>query len=214
MTQAALTIGPIELDCCKVPPPIPKGYISFFYLLPEETLCLGGSGHDGQWTQMVEQRLHTFNWISLAAGRGFLRALAERISLQQALRHRFARCWYQPRVGTATPATSAALQLLVQLPCPAMPPPTMCVPPPSCEIGAFRAAAENLGPWCVGSTGRDGPAGYSKQEVSAARVSPSAAASCYSSHSASLPPQFNRSSEARDIQLITQNHGAKQLGQV
>ena len=124
-------------------------------------------------TQMVDQRLHTFNWISLAAGHGFLRALAERISLQQALRHRFARCWYQPRVGTATPASAALL--LAQLPCPAMPP---CVPPLSCEIGAFRAAAENLGPWCVG-TGRDGAAGYSSssksEEVSAARVSPSAA---------------------------------------
>jgi len=70
-------------------------------------------------TQMVDQRLHTFNWISLAAGHGFLRALAERISLQQALRHRFARCWYQPRVGTATPASAALL--LAQLPCPAMP---------------------------------------------------------------------------------------------
>ena len=43
------------------------------------------------------------------------------------------------------------------LPCQA---PAPCVPP-FCEIGAFRAAPENLGPWCVG-TSRDGPAGYSE----------------------------------------------------
>ena len=146
------------MDCCKVP--FPTWDISFFFCKSKIYAWVGVDPVDSgpKWRSTGCTLLTGFLWLLVTDffvhwQSGFLCSAGSASPFCPVL------LLYQPRVGTATPA-SAALAQLPCLPCQATAP---CVPP-FCEIGAFRAAPENLGPWCVG-TGRDGPAGY-RSEVS------------------------------------------------
>ena len=84
--------------------------ISFFFLLPEETLCLGGSGpgwtldSGPKWWSKGCTLLTGFLWLLVTDffvhwQSGFL---CSRLCVTSG-------AWYQPRLGTATPATAALL---------------------------------------------------------------------------------------------------------
>ena len=88
---------------------------------------------------MAEHRLHTFNWISLAAGHGFLRALAERISLQCRV------CVTVLPGAAAVPATGWHRD---SCQCRARPTPLLALP------GHCTMCASLLRNWCISSRTR------------------------------------------------------------
>ena len=163
-------------------------------------------------TQIVDQRLHTFNWISLAAGHGFLRALAERISLQHS-------------ASPFCPVGAVAWMVLgtdqhqhrhsakeVRSPnwLPSLTVHHVCVGLPRKSVhtlGSRLLAPETPSGWCVGIVGTAPPGTEEVSQPSAARhVTPSTATGhCLSSTGA--VKQF------RQV-FPTWNYGAEHLGQV